>query len=1079
MRRIKIHQLFLLFLLLMTLTVLSISALGQTAQATGRITDSTGAVVPGAEISVINQTNGFKRETVTNIEGYYSIPLLQPGSYQLTVRREGFKPIIRSGIVLNVEQVARIDFALETGAVTDAVSITSDAPLLNSETSSVGQVIDNKTVVTLPLNGRNYSQLAVLAPGATPNPGSRTADGFSLNGNRLFQNSFQVDGADNNNHIFGVDTMSTQALRPSVDAIQEFKVETANYSAEYGRAAGGIISVAIKSGTNKFHGSAFEFLRNDLLDASNFFANRNGLRKPPLRYNQFGGALGGPIWRDHTFFFFSYQGTRLRRSDAAVVTVPTPEQKRGIFGNVNIYDPANVVGGARVQFANNVIPEARIDPVGRQIAALYPDPNQPGAINNFAGIQSQRDNANQIDMRGDHTLSDHDKIFVRYSRSNRESVTGPIFAAPGNGGGGGSSPLRVIPNAWSIAGGYTHIFSTSAVNELRINNTRNDSDQQALATQSLYDQFGIKGVPQFEGLVGLPTFNITNYSGLGDRAFTPNPKRANIYQVSDGFSLIHGAHGVKFGGELWRLFGYAGSSNTARGSLTFNGQFTSRVPGSGTGNALADLLLGQTSTAVLTTRQIVHMQGNNYAVYFNDNWKVTPRLTLNLGLRYELTTRFRERDNRHASFDLNPGSPTYGTVVVAKDGDHRSETFSNLDKNNFAPRVGFAWRLNSETVLRGGGGIFYGGFGYYAVGQTTAASPPFFLGITFPSPSNAAQSTLTLSTGFPADALSTTRLVNPAVGAQLYNYPFPAVYQGNLSLERELIGGFVGSLAYVVNATTHLNGQVDMNAPIPGPGALNPRRPFPAFGAINLFSSFGHSSYHSLQAKAERRFRHGFSMLSSYTWSHGLDNTQDLEDVTFAVIPQNQFNTNAEKASSGYDLRHRFVTSTIYDVPFGREGKWLGGSKVMRTILGGFQLGGIFVAQTGQPVNPAVAGNPANTTNPTRPNRLADGNLERGQRTIDRWFDPAAFALPSAFTYGNSGRNVLRAPGLVNLDLLVGRNFIFNERTRLEFRGEFFNFSNSAHFSRPNPMIGSPQAGTITSTSMPNRQIQLGMRPVF
>jgi hypothetical protein len=820
-------------------------------------------------------------------------------------------------------------------------------------------------------------------------------------------------------------------------------------------------------------------LRNDALDANNFFANRNRLDKPPLRYNQFGGTIGGPVWRDHTFFFFSYQGTRIRRSDTAVVTVPTSEMKRGIFGNINIYDPSNVAGGVRAQFANNTIPDARMDPVGRRIAALYPDPNQPGAVNNYASIQSQRDNADQFDIRGDHTFSDRDKVFVRYSLSDRESVTSPIFAAPGNGGVFATAPLRVIPKAWSVAGGYTRVFSSLTVNELRINFTKNDSDQLALATESLYDQFGIKGVPQFEGLVGLPTFNVTNYTGLGDRTFAPNPKQAKIFQISDGLSLIKGAHSLKIGGEFWRMIGFAGTSNNARGTLTFNGQFTSRTPGTGAGNAIADLLLGQTSTATLTTRQIVNMRADNYGVYFQDSWKVSPRLTLNLGLRYELTTRFRERDNRHASFDLNPGSPTYGTVVLAKDGDHRSKTFSDLDRNNFAPRVGFAWKFDDKTVLRGGGGLFYGGIGYYAVGQTTAASPPFFLNITFPSATTAAQSALILSTGYPADALSPSRAVNPAVGAQLMNYPFATVYQGNLSVERELWGGFVGSIAYVVNATTHVNGQIDMNAPVPGAGAVNPRRPFPAYGAINLFSGFGHSSYHALQAKAERRFRNGFSLLSSYTWSHALDNTQDAEDTTVPTIPQNQFNTNAEKASSAYDLRHRFVTSAIYDLPIGREGKLLGGSKMTRAVLGGFQLGGIFVAQGGQPVNPSVAGNPANTTNPTRPDRLADGTLDRGERAVDRWFNPAAFALPAAFTYGNSGRNVLRAPGLVNLDLLVGRNFIFTERTRLEFRGEFYNFTNSAHFGRPNAVIGSPQAGTITTTATPNRQIQLGLRLVF
>jgi Carboxypeptidase regulatory-like domain/TonB-dependent Receptor Plug Domain len=378
-----------IFFSAMLVLALGEAAFGQTAQVTGRISDASGAVVPGAQIIVTNQSTGLSRSSIANGEGYFTIPQLPPATYRIEVKKDGFKPVVRPDVVLNVEQVARLDFSLETGALSETVTITSEAPLLNRETSSVGQVVDNKTVVTLPLNGRNYAQLAVLAPGATPNPGSRTEDGFSLNGNRLFQNSFQIDGADNNNYIFGTDTNTTQAVRPSVDAIQEFKVETANYSAEYGRAAGGVISVAIKSGTNQFHGSAFEFLRNDKLDARNFFVNRNRLRKQPLRFNQFGGTIGGPVWKDHAFFFFSYQGTRIRTSDTAVVTVPTADMKRGVFGATNIFDPANVVAGARVQFTNNTIPTARLDPSGLKLAALYPDPNQPGAVNNYAATLQQ------------------------------------------------------------------------------------------------------------------------------------------------------------------------------------------------------------------------------------------------------------------------------------------------------------------------------------------------------------------------------------------------------------------------------------------------------------------------------------------------------------------------------------------------------------------------------------------------------------------------------------------------------------------------------------------------------------------
>jgi hypothetical protein len=1068
-------------LLAITISLLLIvPAFGQTAQVTGRVTDSAGAVVPGAQVALTNQATGVSRDTVTNNEGYYTVPLLQPGVYRINVKKDGFKPVLQTDIRLQVEQVARLDFTLQAGAVTEAVSITSDAPILERETSSLGQVIENKIIVTLPLNGRNYSQLAVLMPGATPNSGSRATDGFSLNGNRTFQNKFLLDGVDNNNYILGVDTNSTQALRPSVDAIQEFKVESANYTAEHGQAAGGVVTVAIKSGTNDLHGSAFEFLRNDKLDANDWFANRARLNRPPLRYNQFGGTVGGPVWRNRTFYFGSYQGTRQRNSTTSLVTVPTTEQARGNFGSVNIYDPGNVTGGNRAQFPNNTIPDNRMDPVGRRIAALYPAPNQPGTVNNYASIVPQTDNGNQYDFRGDHNFSERDKLFGRISILDRRIQRGGICPAPGNCGVFATFPLDLTNDSWSLAFGETHVFSANGVNELRVGYSNNRNDQLSPVERSLYEEFGIKGVPAFEGLTGLPTFTVANYTGLGNRTFTPNPKKAELWQINDNFSWFRGAHTLKFGGEIWRLSTFAGTSNNARGSFNFSGQFTARTPGQGIGNAVADLLLGLTSQGSITTRQLGTFLVDYYSGYFNDSWKLSPKLTINLGLRYELQTRPREEQNRQAFFDYTPGSPTYGTVVLARDGGHRERTFSDLDRNNFAPRAGFAWQASQKTVVRGGFGIFYGGIGFFAIGVSGAANPPYFVNIAVNSATTAATTSLKLSDGFPANTLDPVRAVNPALYGQPQQFPYTEIYQGNLSIQRELPGGAVAQIAYVGSGTAKLRGQIDLNAPRPGTGAPQPRRLFSTFGAINIYGPFAHASYHSLQAKLERRFAGGFSLLSSYTWSHAIDNSTDGEDTgNGAIIPQDSLNTAAEKSSSGFDIRHRFVTSAIYDLPLGRSGGWLGGSKAARAIFGGFQIGGIVVAQTGQPVNPGVSGNPANTTNPVRPNRLADGALARGERSVDRWFDPAAFAVPAAFTYGSSGRNVIRAPGLVNLDFLIGRNFKITETVRLEFRSEFFNLTNSVHFSRPNATIGAPQAGRITNTAAPNRQVQFGLRLAF
>ena len=1078
MKHLKVYTLTVLSAVLLTVAT---TAFGQTAQVTGRITDAGGAVVAGAQVTLTNQANGLKREAVTNDEGYYSLPLLQPATYEIDVRKDGFKPVIQSGVTLQVEQVARLDFKLEAGTVTETVTITSSVPALDRETSSVGQVIENKTVVTLPLNGRNYSQLVALMPGATPNQGSRATDGISLNGNRTFQNTYLIDGVDNNNYILGVDTNSTQALRPSVDAIQEFRVESANYSAEYGRSAGGIISLAIKSGTNEFHGSAFEFFRNDKLDANNFFSNRANLKRPPLRYNQFGGTFGGPIWRNHTFFFASYQGTRDKRARTSTTTVPTPEMVRGNFGSINIFDPANVVAGARVQFTNNIIPDARIDPVGRKMAALYPAANQPGTVNNYVANVPVADLADQLDIRGDHSFGASDTLFVRYSWSDREISQGSVFAPPGNGGNGfGDFPLIQLPKAWSIAGGETHVFSSSVVNELRIGFTRNESDQISPATESLYDQFGIKGVPQTEGLTGLPTFTLTNFASLGDRTFAPNPKRVGVLQVTDNVSWTRGNHGIKFGGDMRFRNNFAGTSNIARGSFTFNGQFTSRVPGTGAGSAIADLLLGLTSAAQLSTLLTGDFRDQYYGLYVNDAWRVTPKLTLNLGLRYELQMPLYEVNNRMGNFDLNPGSPTFGKLVSATDGGSRERAFINVDTNNFAPRIGFSYEVDPKTVVRGSIGVFYGGLGYQAIAQMGAVNLPFSVNITEPSATTAATSNVILANGFPPNFLDPARAMNPVAVGVPEDFPLAEIYQWNLNVQREVWGQTVFSIAYVGSGSAFLRGYNDVNAPPPGPGAINPRRPFPTFGAISLVSPFAHSTYHSMQLKAERRFSSGFSLLSSYTWSHTIDNSVDGEDTgNGAVNPQDPRNTNAEKASSSIDLRHRWVTSVIYDLPFGRKDGWLSENAITRAIFGGWQLGGIFVAQSGFPLSPTVVPNPANTTTTARPNLLRDPNLSSDERNLDRWYDPTAFMTPAQFNFGNSARNVIRAPGLVNLDLLIARNFQITERFRLEFRSEMYNTTNSVQLGRPNVQTNAAQAGRITTTQIPNRQVQFGLRLVF
>jgi hypothetical protein len=1060
---------------------LAVTAYGQTASLQGRITDQTGAVVPQARVTATNLGSGVNVSSTTNEQGAYNIPFLQPGIYTVTAEKQGFRAVVRSNVRLAIDQTAGIDMSLQVGEANQTVDVQAGAELLQTQTALVGQDIDTKTVSTLPLNGRDYTQLVTLGAGATPNGYSRAKNGFSLNGSQTFQNAMLLDGIDNNNYILGTDTGNINALTPSIDAVQEFRVESGNYGAQYGRAAGGVVIVSIKSGTNQFHGSAFEFLRNDALDANDFFANRSGLRKPPLRRNQFGGTFGGPIIRNHSFFFVSYQGERQTSSQSGVTTVPGPSMVEGNFsGLAPIYNPFNVVNGVRQQFPGNVIPANLLDPVGLKLAALYPAPNLPGLVSNYGYNQRFIFNTDQLDSRFDEQISNKDLAFFRYSRGVVENDQGAVFAPPGSGGSGfGQYPLNQPSRAWSMVIGETHIFSAALVNEVHAGYTHLDSDQVGPEDQPLFEQFGIKGVPPLPGLNGLPQIAVSGYSVLGDRNFNPNPKLVQVGQFNDTASWNRGNHSLKFGFQLLLTHDYAGTSNNARGSMAFSGQFTSQTPGVGSGSAIADLLLGQTNTAAITTPLVGRLRHRYYGIFINDNWRITPKLTLDFGLRYDLQTPMFERDNRMTTFDLNPQSPTYGTLVPAKDGDIQSRAFSALDTNNFAPRLGVAYQITPKTVVRSAFGIFYGGLGYQDIAHSGSANPPNFLSVTIPSATNASMSGLVASNGYPPGILTVQNVVNPNLFSLAPSLAMPATDEWNLSIERQLPGNNVLTMAYVGNSTSHLMADGDLNAPAPGAGAINPRRPFPQSGNIIYQSGYAHSTYHGLQATFQRRFSNGFSLLSTYTWSHSLDNVLNNEDSVGGSIPQDAHNTRAEKTSSGFDIRHKFVASAIYDIPLGRPNHWLGSSAAGRAILGGWQLGGIFVAQGGRPLTLTTSPNPANTTTPERPNRVCDGNLGGDQRTVDQWFQVSCFALPAPYTYGNASRGVIRAPGLVNLDALIARNFRIRERITLEFRSEFFNITNSAHFGAPGLTIGTAQAGRITADASPNRQIQFALRLVF
>ncbi len=1050
----------------------------QTATIQGRITDPSGAVIAAARVTATNTATGIASSSLTTGSGDFTIPFLAPGVYNLVASKDGFSSAEQRGVKLDVDQTARLDLKLELGGVTQTIQVLATGPLLQTQTAGIDQQIENTTIVTLPLNGRDYTQLVTLGAGAAPNPHSRASNGFSLNGGTTLQTQIMLDGTDNTNREIGTDSGNINVLNPSIDAVQEFKVETANYSAQYGRSGGGLVTAMLKSGTNQFHGDAFEFLRNNDFDANNFFANRDALPSPALRRNQFGGTLGGPIVRNRVFFFVSYQETRQQSQITGATTVPTPAEVQGNFGNIPIYNPFNLVNGKRAAFPNNVIPANLLDPTGRKVAALYPSPNLPGLVNNYAYNQNETDNAGELDSRFDGQISEQDNAFVSFSRGTAQNDQGSWFAPPGNGGGFSNLPINIPIGAYLVTVGETHVFSPALVNEVHVAYTHLDSNQLVPSTQPLFAQYGFQGIPQLPGLNGLPSLTLTGYSGLGDRTFAPNLKLVQEGQINDVVSWVKGKHTVTFGGEFIDTHNYANSWNLPRGSFNFTGQFTAQTPGKGAGSAIADLLLGQTATASLGTAQVAPLRNHYYGLFINDSWKVSPKLTLNLGMRYEIQTPWWERDNRMSNFFYSPGNPNNGTLIPAAPGSYLSRTFSNLDTNNWAPRLGIAYQANDKTVVRAAFGVFYGTLGYTGNNDSGTANPPYLYNIAVNSATTAPLTSLALATGFPAGFLNPSNVRNPNLYSTSGNYPMPMIDQWNIAIQRQLPGSATLTVAYVGSSTTDLPGLNDINAPPPGPGAINARRPFPQYGEIEYETPYAHASYNALQVTYERRFQSGWSLLADYTWSKSLDNVLNHEDNVGGSFPQNPNNTNAEKAPSGFDVPQRFVASAIYKLPFDRPNSLLGRSALGREIFGGWEVGGIFTAQSGFFFTPLVSPNPANTTTPARPNRICNGNLPTGQRTIDHWFDVACFPAAAAFTFGNSARQVISGPGIVNLDALLDRTFVFTESKSLEFRAEFFNATNSVNFNGPDMTVTQPQAGTITS-ALPARIIQLALRFMF
>jgi hypothetical protein len=781
--------------------VVALCCFGQLATVQGEVRDPSNAVVPGVAVKVTNVNTEVSETTSTNQSGFYYVPGLIPGTYTVEARAQGFQTAVNQNLTLDVNEIAKVDFSLRTGIPTQAVEVTSQAAALNTETTTVGQVISNQTVVQLPLNGRNYLQLAQLTAGVTPPTGSRnsTEDSFAALGQQVYQTNIVLDGVDNATRASGGELgYQMQAVKPSVDAVEQFEVVTNNVSAEYGLRMGATVIVVTKSGTNQIHGSLYEFLRNGDLDATNFFSV--GQKKPAFHQHQFGGTLGGPIIKNKLFYFGSVESLRIDAGTTSISTVPTDAEKSGNFaGRPTIFDPATTTaagsGDMRTLFPNNQIPASRFDPVASKVIALYPEQNLPGISNNYYFSSPQTTVQNEYDGRVDYNVSSSERFFVRYSHRDFNELEPGNLPLPAAGGKWETVDLH----ANNVTGNLDSTISPTATNELRIGYSRVNSLLGVPDTVNYNAQLGIKGLPPGLGAAnntGLTLFNPSNYAEVGTQNSWPNTNNFGVYQINDTFSKVLGTHVMKFGFQLMREYQYRLASRFARGNMTFNGSFTEDPNNRGTtGDSVADFLLGETSGGTLGNTAGESMLDHNYAAFFQDNWRINPKLTLNLGVRWDRFGGPSFHNIPASVYKFQYGSPSYQVTYPQSMSDCGCVQ-NNL---NFSPRVGLAYQVTPKTVIRSGFGTFYGEPSVEDQdGSRYFIEPPTWTEISFPT-DRLFSPALNVSQGFPTGLFPVTTLQpNSSVTTAQASKPNQYTLEWFVDVQRALPGQIVVTASYMV-----------------------------------------------------------------------------------------------------------------------------------------------------------------------------------------------------------------------------------------------------------------------------------------
>jgi hypothetical protein len=1109
-----------------------------TGRIVGTVSDSSGGVIAGAEIKATNVATNLTHSASTNETGNYALNELPRGEYLIEVSNSGFKHFVRRGIQISIGQQARVDVQLELGSVSESVEVVADASLLETVDSVLGKVVDNRRILELPLNSRNVFSLLYLTPGVTGGISTTYGTDYGINGARNSMLDVMVDGVSTAHPT--VNGFSGNSTFPPVEAIAEFKVMGSNYSAEFGRSNGGIVNIVYKSGTNAFHGSLFEFLRNSKLDSNNFFNNRGGIPLGSFKRNQFGAMANGPIVKNRTFFLGSYEGLRARTQSSGLTTVPAALQSAGDFSQtlasngslIRIFDPfstrAQGSGFIRDQFPGNVVPASMIDPVAKNVMRYFPQANTvTNAVtnaNNYISAGPQSFDQDQFDVRIDQSLTDRQRLFGRFSW--RENI---------------DAPRQVLPDDLTIAEGrviqgveqpsasidYTNTLTSATVLTARFGISRSifNYDNQGLGFKpsSLGLPAAIDGVVDRQMF---PRFGASGFVNLGgnDHRFST----FNTFTLLSNLSTIKGNHTIKFGweGRLIRVNVWEARS---AGTFNFSAGFTQgpnpSQASSTAGNGLASMLLGTGTTGNVLIRnwKNVAAQSPYHGLYFQDDWRLTSKLTLNLGIRYEVDLPRTERYNRMNWFDENAGSPLASVVpgysglrggvrFVGVDGNPRTQF--NKDLNNFSPRIGFAYQVDGKTVVRGAFGTFFGPSRQAAQGTVG----PFGFRVEYPwvttvdgiTPYNRLSNPY--PEGFRGVPGSSDGLLTQA-GANLQAFwpdsPSPLNKMWNLTIQRELPGGVLFETAYVGNRGTNLSSssesgmefnQLDpqnmslgaaLNQKVENPfyGIVNNGvhlsptiargqllRPYPQFTNVQpLYFPGSNSDYHAWQNTFKRRFAQGLMFEGNYAWAKIIDT---------GASHQNTYDIEASRSLASQDIAHRFVASVVYDLPIGR-GRALdtGDSRVAHFILGGWQINGILTYQSGTP----IALSASNTSGLFAARTQANNNGQSGRKTgrvqdrLESYFTKSVYSQPTAFTFGNVSVYLpdVRNDMTRNWDVSLFKQFEITEKIVTQFRGEFFNALNTPRFGGPNTSVTSPSFGVVSSQSNSPRQIQFGLKVLW